>query len=84
MTTLELTAEQANYLRILVASDVADRTRELRLLSDPHRFQTMRDEAVTAIRTGSEIIGKLPARKSAPISPGELIDMPVLLRRQAE
>lgn len=66
MITLDLTENQVNYLRTLVAGDVADRTRELRQLndpSDPDRFANMRREADEAIRTGSEIMGMLPVRK---------------------
>lgn len=81
---VELTDEQVSYLRILVAGDVCDRTRELRQLhdpKDPDRFANMRREADEAIRTGSEIIGKLPPKK---IATATVVELPSLLRKQAD
>jgi len=82
ITHLELNDEQVNYLRVLVACDVADRTRALRQYTDPQdpdRFANMRREEDEAIRTGSEIIGKLPPKRMAPV-----YELPSLLKKQAE
>ncbi len=61
--TLDLTDEQVNYLRGLVALDVVDRNREVRSPVFATYGPDMQEKTHEELRIGSSIMGLLPVKR---------------------
>ena len=61
--TLDLTEEQVNYLRGLVAIDVGDRNREVRSPVFATYGPDMQEKTHEELRIGSCVMGLLPVRR---------------------
>ena len=61
--TVDLTEEQVNYVRALVATDVVDRNREIRSPQFSSYGEMMKLSTHEELRIGSTIMGMLPVKK---------------------